>query len=298
MRIFVTGSTGFIGSAVVRELLDRGHTVIGLARSESSVQSLEKAGASVQEGSLEDVDSLKRGAASADAVIHIAFVHDLSNFDTGAETDRQAIETIGETLVGSHRPFVVTSGVPMGTPGQVVTENNDDFEPIGPHRFSEATALPFAKRDVRVSIVRPSRFVHGEGDHGFVPLFIDIARKKGVSAYIGDGSSRCHAAHRLDTAHLFCLAVEKATAGSRYQAVGDEGIPFREIAEAIAKRLRIPAVSIPAEEAMNHFGFMGLIAGADNPASSEITQKTLGWCPAHLSLLQDLEADFYFAFNQ
>jgi nucleoside-diphosphate-sugar epimerase len=298
MRIFVTGSTGFIGSAVVRELLDAGHTVIGLARSKSSAQLLERAGAAVQEGSLEDVDSLKRGADSADAVIHTAFVHDLSNFDTGAETDRLAIETIGETLAGSHRPFVVTSGVPMGIPGQVVTENND-FDPIGPHRFTETAALPYAKRGVLVSVARPPRLVHGEGDmHAFVPLFIGIARKKGVSAYIEDGSSRCHAAHRLDVAHLFRLAVEQATAGSRYQAVDDEGIPFREIAEAIGRRLHIPAVSIPAEEAINHFGFMGRIAGTDNPASSEITRKTLGWHPKHPALLQDLEADFYFTFNQ
>ncbi|MDR0718106.1 MAG: SDR family oxidoreductase [Treponema sp.] len=297
MRIFVTGSTGFIGSAVVRELLDAGHTVIGLARSKSSAQLLEKMGAAVQEGSLEDVDSLKRGADSADAVIHIAFAHNLSDFDAGAETDRRAIETIGETLAGSHRPFVVTSGVPVGTPGQVVTENTG-FDPIGPHRLSETAALPYAKRDVLVSVVRPSRLVHGEGDmHAFVPLFIDIARKKGVSAYIGDGSNRCHAVHRLDVANLFCLAVERATAGSRYQAVDDGEITFREIAEAIGKRLHIPVVSISPEEAMNHFGFLGLIAGTDNPASSEITRKTLGWHPAHPSLLQDLEADFYFTFS-
>jgi nucleoside-diphosphate-sugar epimerase len=297
MRIFVTGSTGFIGSAVVRELLDAGHTVIGLARSKSSAQLLGKAGAAVQEGSLEDIDSLKRGAASADAVIHTAFVHDLSDFDKGAEIDKRAIEIIGETLAGSHRPFVVTSGVPMGTPGQVVTENND-FDPVGPHRFSEAAAFHYAKRDILVSVVRPPRLVHGEGDlHAFVSIFIDIARKKGVSAYTGDGSNRCHAAHRLDVAHLFRLAVENATAGSRYQAVDDGEIKFREIAEAIGRRLHIPAVSIPAEEAMNHFGFLGRIAGTDNPASNEITRKTLGWHPTHPSLLQDLEADFYFIFG-
>jgi nucleoside-diphosphate-sugar epimerase len=293
MRIFVTGSTGFIGTAVVRELLDTGHEVIGLARSKTSAQSLEKAGAAVQEGSLEDIDSLRRGADSADAVIHTAFVHDFSNFGAAVETDRRAIETIGETIAGSSRPFVVTSGVPVGKYGQVVTEN-DDSDPAIFLRLSEAAALPYAKRDVRVSIVRPSRFVHGQGDtHGFVPQLIGIARNKGVAAYIGDGSNRCHAVHILDVAHLFCLAVEKATAGSRYQAVGDEGIPFREIAEAIGKLLHIPTVSITAEEAMNHFGFLGQIVGMDNPASSAITQKTLGWHPTHPSLLQDLEADFY-----
>jgi nucleoside-diphosphate-sugar epimerase len=294
MRIFVTGSTGFIGSAVVRELLDSGHTVIGLARSKSSAQSLEKAGAAIHEGSLEDVDSLRRGADAADAVIHTAFVHDFSNFGAAVETDRRAIETIGDTLAGSHRPFVVTSGVPVGKYGQVVTENDDSDPAVFP-RLSEAAALPYAKRDVRVSIVRPSRFVHGEGDtHGFVPQLIGIARNKGVAAYIGDGSSRCQAVHRLDTAHLFCLAVEKGTAGSRYQAVGDGGIPFRAIAEAIGRRLHIPAVSLSAEEAANHFGFLGQIAGTDNPASSEITQKALGWHPTHPSLLQDLETDYYF----
>lgn len=298
MLVFVTGGTGFIGSVVVRELLDTGHEVIGLARSKSSAQLLEKAGASVQEGSLEDVGSLKHGADSADAVIHTAFVHDFSNFGAAVETDRLAIETIGETLAGSNRPFVVTSGVPLGKYGQVMTENDDSDPAVFP-RLSETAALPYAKRGVLVSVVRPSRFVYGEGDvHGFIPQLIDIARKKGVSAYIGDGSNRCQAVHRLDAAHLFCLAVEKATAGARYQAVGDGGIPFRTIAGAIAKRLNIPAVSITAEEAVNHFGFLGQIAEMDNPASSEITQKTLGWRPIHSSLLQDLEADYYFTFGR
>jgi nucleoside-diphosphate-sugar epimerase len=294
MRIFVTGGTGFIGSAVVRELLDTGHEVIGLARSKLSAEFLKKEGAAIQEGSLEDIDSLKHGADSADAVIHIAFVHDFSNFGAAVETDRRAIETIGETLAGSNRPFVVTSGVPIGKPGHVVTEN-DDSDPAAFPRLSEAAALPYAKRDVLVSIVRPSRLVHGQGDlHGFIPQLISIAQKKGVSAYIGDGSSRCQAVHRLDAAHLFCLAVEKASAGSRYQAVGDGGIVFRDIAGAIGTRLSIPTVSISKEEAADHFGFLGQIVGMDNPASSEITQKTLGWHPSHPSLLRDLEADYYF----
>jgi nucleoside-diphosphate-sugar epimerase len=294
MRIFITGGTGFIGSAVVRELLNTGHEVIGLARSKSSAELLKKAGAAVHEGSLEDLDSLKRGAGSADAVIHTAFIHDFSNFGAAVETDRQAIEAIGETLAGSNRSFVVTSGVPVGKPGHVVTEDDDSDPSVFP-RLSEAAALPYAKRGVLVSIVRPSRLVHGEGDiHGFVPQLIAIARKKGVSAYIGDGSNRCQAVHRLDAAHLFCLAVKKAAAGFRYQAVGDGGIAFRDIAGAIGKRLNIPAVSISAEEAVNHFGFLGRIIGMDNPASSEITRNTLGWHPAHPPLLQDLDADYYF----
>jgi nucleoside-diphosphate-sugar epimerase len=295
MRIFVTGGTGFIGSVVVRELLDKGHEVIGLARSKSSEQLLVKAGASIYEGSLEDIDSLKRGADSADAAIHIAFIHNFSDFFAAVEADRLAIEAIGETLVGSNRPFIVTSGVPTGKDGQVITEN-DNSDPAAFPRLSEAAALPFAKREVLVSIVRPSRLVHGEGDaHGFVPQLIDIARKKGISAYIGDGLNRCQAVHRLDVAHLFCLVLEKSkAAGSRYQAVGEGGIAFRDIAERIGSRLNIPAVSISAEEAINHFGFLGQIVGMDNPASSEITQKTLGWNPAHPSLLQDLASDYYF----
>ena len=295
MRIFVTGGTGFIGSVVARELIDRGHEVIGLARSESSCKILEKLGASVFEGSLEDLDSLHRGADISDAVIHMAFIHVFSNFGAAIETDRRAIETIGETLAGSNRHFIITSGVLTGKDGQVTTEN-DDSDPAAFPRLSETAALPFVKRDVRVSVVRPARFVHGEGDtHGFIPQLIDIARKRGISAYIGNGLYRCHAAHRLDVAHLFCLAVERGTAGARYQAVGDTGIAFRDIAGMIGQRLSIPSVSIPAEDAMSHFGFLGQIVGADNPASSEITRETLGWQPAHPSLLQDLSSDFYFA---
>ncbi|MDR1616916.1 MAG: SDR family oxidoreductase [Syntrophomonadaceae bacterium] len=295
MRIFVTGSTGFIGSAVVRELLDTGHAVTGLARSESSAQWLKKTGAAIHAGSLEDIDSLKRGADSADAVIHIAFAHNFSDFGAAVETDRRAIEALGEALAGSGRPFIVTSGVPAGKNGHTVTESDDSDPALFP-RLSEAAALPFAKRGVRVSVIRPSRLVHGEGDtHGFIPQFIDIARKTGVSAYAGNGRNRCQAAHRLDVAHLFCLALEKGVAGARYQAVADAGIAFRAIAEAIGGGLNIPVISIPAEEAVNHFGFPGQIMGIDNPASSEITQKTLGWHPTHPSLLQDLSSDCYFA---
>jgi nucleoside-diphosphate-sugar epimerase len=295
LRVFITGGTGFIGSAVVQELLKAGHEVVGLARSESSAQALKSAGASVLEGSLEDLESIKRGAASADAVIHIAFVHNITDFLAGITTDKLVIEAIGETLSGTNRPFVVTSGVPLGDNGQLVTE---EFH-ADPRRFprlSEVAALPFAERGVRVSIVRPSRLVHGEGDkRGFIPMLIGIARKSGKSAYIGSGESRVQAVHRLDVATLFRLAIEKGTAGSKYQGVGDGGVTFRSIAEAIAKGLNIPAVSIPAEEALNHFGFMGRIFGTDNPASSEATQEALGWKPTHPSLLEDLAKDFYFA---
>lgn len=295
MRIFITSGTGFIGSAVVDELIGAGHEVIGLVRSESSVQRLRNAGVTVINGSLEDIDSLKRGADSADAVIHTAYIHDFSNIGAAVETDKRAIEAIGETLVGSNRPFIVTSGVPVGKNGQVMTEDDVPDPSVFP-RLSEAAALPFAARDVRVSIVRPSRLVHGEWDEpsGFITLFIHIARKNGVSAYIGNGDSRCQAVHRLDTAHLYRLAVEKGEAGARYQAVADEGIPFRAIAEAIAAKLNIPAVSISAEKAAEHFGFLAMFAGTDNPASSEKTRKLLGWQPVHPTLLQDLASDFYF----
>jgi nucleoside-diphosphate-sugar epimerase len=231
----------------------------------------------------------------ADAVIHAAFVHNFADFGAAVETDRRAIEAIGETLTGSNRPFIVTFGVPTGKDGQVITED-DDSDPAAFPRISEAAALPFAKRGVRVSSVRPSRLVHGEGDsHGFIPRLIDIARKKGISAYIGNGQNRCQAVHRLDVAHLFRLALEKGTAGARYQAVADGGIAFRHIAEAIGRRLNLPAVSISLEEAVSHFGFLGQIVGLDNPASSEITQKALCWHPTHPSLLQDLASDWYFA---
>ena len=295
MRVFITGGTGFIGSAVVNELIGSGHEVIGLARSNSSAQWLEKAGATVINGSLENIDSLKRGAGSADAVIHTAYIHDFSNIGAAGETDRRAIEAIGETLAGSNRPFIVTSGIPVGKDGQVITEDDDSDPKIFP-RLSEAAALPFAARGVRVSAVRPSRLVHGEGDkHGFTARFVDIARKNGTAAYIGNGNKRCQAVHRLDVAYLFRLALEKGAVGARYHAVADEGITFREIAEAIARRLNIPAVSISMEKAAEHFGFLAPIVGMDNPASSEKTQVSLGWQPVHPTLLQDLASDIYFA---
>ncbi|MFP3153515.1 SDR family oxidoreductase [Lachnospiraceae bacterium ZAX-1] len=294
MRLFITGGTGFIGSAVVKELLESGYEVVGLARFESAAQILRKAGALVFEGSLEDVDSLKRGAELADAVIHTAFIHNFADFGAAVEIDRQAIEAIGEVLSGSNRPFIVTSGVPTGENGQIVTEDTDSI-PMRFPRLSEAAALPFAERGVRVSIVRPSRFVHGKANHGFITRLIEIARESGQSAYVGTGENCIHAAHYLDVATLFRLALEKGTAGARYQAVSDSGIEFRKVAEVIAEKLNIPAVSIPNDEAMSRFGFLGGIISADNPASSVITQNTLDWQPTHPSILEDLTNDFYYA---
>ena len=231
MRIFVTGATGFIGSAVVRELIDAGHRVVGLARSDKSAAALTAAGADVHRGALGDLDSLRSGAAAADGVIHLAFIHDFSDFAAAAETDRLAIEAIGAALEGSGKPFVVTTGTLTLAPGRLSTEE-DAAMPIA-HRRSEDAALGMVKRGVRSSVVRLSPSVHGPGDYGFIPNLIDIARTKGVSAYIGDGSNRWPAVHRLDAARLFRMAVEGAPAGSRLHAVGDEGVPHRDITDVI-----------------------------------------------------------------
>jgi nucleoside-diphosphate-sugar epimerase len=297
MRVFVTGATGFIGSAVVRELLGAGHQVVGLARSDEAATSLTAAGADVHRGSLQDPDSLRSGAAASDGVIHTAYIHDFS--ETGdpaaaARTDGRAIETIGEALAGSDRPFVVAAGLVLATPGRRSTEEDD--APDNPEfpRVSEPVALSFAGRGVRVSVMRLPSSVHGEGDHGFVPALIGIARAKGVSAYVGDGSNRWPAVHRLDAASLFRLALEKAPVGARLHAVGDEGVPFRDIAEVIGRHLNMPVVSLSREEADGHFGLLGLFASIDRPASSTLTQQRSGWHPVHTGLIADLDEGHYF----
>ena len=266
MRVFITGSTGFIGSEVVKELLSAKHEVIGLARSEKSVGKLRIVGASVINGSLEDSDSLIRGAKQADAVIHCGFVHNFNDFNAAVQTDKQAIETIGNALVGTNKPFIVTSGVPSSVNGHIVTEN--DEEDTKHPRLSEQSALPFAEKDVRVSLMRPSRIVHGNGNFGFISMIAGIAKEKGVSAYVGDGSNNVHAVHVLDLAKLYLLALEKGENGIKYQGVGDFAVPYIEIAELIGKKLNVPVASITAGEVMTHFGFLGQVVGADNPASS------------------------------
>ena len=293
MRVFVTGASGHIGSLVAPELLEAGHQVVGLARSDTSAAALSAAGAEVHRGSLDDLDSLRRGAAAADGVIHLAFIHDFSDYAGAAQTDRRAIETLGEALAGSNRPFVVTSGTGGLLPGRVVTEE-DTPSPRLP-RDSEAAALPFTERGVRTSIVRLAPSVHGPADlHGFVPRLIGIAREKGVSAYVGDGSNRWPAVHELDATHLYRLALEAAPAGSRLHGVGDEGVPFREIAEAIGRHLHLPVASVSQEEAAAYFGWLGALVSLDIPASSALTQERFGWRPAHPGLLADLEAGHYF----
>jgi nucleoside-diphosphate-sugar epimerase len=292
MRVFVTGATGFIGSAVVRELIDAGHEVLGLARSDAGAAALMAVGAEAHHGNLEDLDSLRSGAAASDGVVHTAFIHDFSDYAAAADTDRRAIEAIGETLAGTDRPLVVASGMAVQTPGRLITEE-DAVDPNFP-RASEQTALPLAAHGVRVSVLRLPPSVHGKGDHGFVPHLISTARAKGVSAYPGDGSNRWPAVHRLDAAQLFRLALENASAGARLHAVGDEGIAVRDIAEVIGRHLGLPVSSIAAEQAFDHFGFIGGIFSMDIAASSALTQAQLDWCPSHPGLIADLEEGHYF----
>jgi nucleoside-diphosphate-sugar epimerase len=293
MRVFVTGASGFIGSAVVTELVGAGHEVIGLARSDSSARAVEAAGAQVHRGDLEDLDSLRTGAQTADGVIHLAFNHDFTDYSGAAETDRRAIDALGEVLVGSDRPFVVTSGLAGFALGRTMTED-DAASPDSP-RFSELAALAFASRGVRVSVLRLPPSVHGEGDHGFVPRLIDIAREKGVAAYPGDGANRWPAVHRLDAAHLFRLALEAAPAGARLHAIGDEGVPVREIAGAIGRHLGLPVTGVAPEHAVDHFGWLGVFFSLDVPASSALTRERLGWRPMHQGLLDDLDQGHYFS---
>src|SRR5438309_8766565 len=293
MRVFVTGATGFIGSSIVRELIDAGHQVLGLARSDAAAGILVAAGATTHRGSLEDLESLRSGAAAADAVIHTAFIHDFSNYGPAAEADRRAIETLGRALAGSDRPLIVTSGTLLAQrQGSLATEEgapNPNFP-----RKSEEAVLTLAALGVRASVLRLPPSVHGSGDHGFVPQLISIAREKGVSAFIGDGLNRWPAVHRLDAAHLYRLVLEKGSAGATYHGVADEGVPTREIAEAIGRGLNVPVVSKSHEAAADHFGWIARFFGIDGPASSAQTQERLGWRPVQPGLIADLDAEHYF----
>ncbi|HEY4386973.1 MAG TPA: SDR family oxidoreductase [Ktedonobacteraceae bacterium] len=301
MKVFVTGATGFIGSAIVRELIEAGHEVLGLARTDAAAASLTAVGAQVHRGTLVDLDSLGSGAAAADGVIHAAFMTEAlaggpSAFVEAGQAELRAIEAIGAVLAGSGRPFVVTSVGPVL--GRLLTEEDtrDTSSAAATHvPRNPEVALELSARDVRVSVVRLPPSVHGEGDHGFVPVLIGIARAKGASAYPGDGSNRWPAVHRLDAAHLFCLALEKAPAGSVLHAVADEGVPVREIAGVIGRHLGVPNVSLPVEEAGDHFGWIGNFFGSmDYPISSALTRERLGWHPVQPSLLEDLDQDHYF----
>jgi len=293
MRVFVTGASGFIGSAVVPELLSAGHRVLGLARSETSAKALATAGAEVLRGDLNEPRSLEAGAAESDGVVHLGFIHDFSNFEASIRTDRRAIETMGEVLAGSGRPLVFASGVVGLVPGQVATEEVPFDAKAHPRAANAVVALGLAARGVRVSGVRLAPTVHGPGDHGFVKVLVDIARQKGVSGYIGEGNNRWPGVHRLDAGSLFRLALEKASPGSVVHGVADEGVPTRTIAEIIGRKLGLPVASIPPESADAHFGWLGRFFAMDQPASSALTRARMGWNPTHPGLVEDLEAGHY-----
>lgn len=298
MRIFVTGATGFVGSAIVKELLDAGHQVLGLTRSDVGARWLGAAGAEVYHGSLEDLESLRSGAAASDAVIHTAFIHDFSNFAKNCEIDKRAIETLGSALEGSERPLIVTSGLATVAQGRMPTEEDAPVPPSAVYpRSSEATGEKLLARGVRVSTVRLPQ-VHDTRKAGLVTYAIAVAREKGISAYVGEGLNRWAAVHVLDAAHLYRLAIEKQEAGARYHAVAEEGVPAREIAEAIGRGLEIPVVSKSPEEAAAHFGWLAPFIGRDLTGSSAQTQRLLGWHPTGPGLITDLDRAYYFVAQQ
>lgn len=292
MRVFVTGASGWVGSAVTAELIAAGHEVVGLARSDASADAITAAGATVQRGDIADLDSLRAGAGGADGVIHTAFIHDFTAHADAAAVDFAAVQLFGDVLEGSDRPLVIASGI-LGAVS-IETDRPDPATSWSPRLLTEQTLLGFAERGVRSSAVRLAPTVHGDGDHGFIAALIGIDRKKGNSGYIGDGTTRWPAVHRLDAAHLFCLALEKAPAGSVLHAIDDEGIPLREIAEVIGRHLDVPVVSVAPEDAVEHFDWLGRFLSIDSPASSAITREQFGWTPTHPGLIADLELGHYF----
>jgi nucleoside-diphosphate-sugar epimerase len=306
MRVFVTGASGWIGSAVVPELIGAGHQVVGLARSNASAAAVAGAGAEVQRGTLDDLDTLRRAAAASDGVIHLAFKHDTAfsgGFQDAADADRRAVEVLGEVLAGSDRPFVIASGVLGLAPGGVRTERDGHAsDPVvgtlssGPRtRWATAElALSLASRGVRSSVVRLAPTNHGDGDHGFLATLVGVARERGTSGHVGDGTNHWPAVHRLDSAHLFRLALERAPAGSTLHAVADEGVPIRKVAEVIGRHLDLPVISVAAEDAAEHFGWLGAFIGADCTASSALTRELLAWQPIQPGLIEDLDQGHYF----
>ncbi|MGC5005344.1 SDR family oxidoreductase [Streptomyces sp. NBC_00353] len=307
MRVFITGASGWIGSAVVPELIGAGHQVVGLARSDASAAALAEAGAEVRRGTLDDLDTLRSAAADADGVIHLAFKHDIAfsgGFEDAAEADRRAIDTFGEVLAGTDRPFLIASGTLGLAPGRVATEQDGQVSgPVGAHlaggpakRLANAhMTVALADHGIRSSVVRLPPTVHGDGDHGFLATVVAIAREKGVSGYIRDGANRWPAVHRSDAAHLFRLALESAPAGSTLHAVADEGVPIRTVAEVIGRHLGLPVASVSPDDAPGHFSWLAGFLGMDSPASSARTRELLGWQPTQSGLIDDLDKGHYFA---
>jgi len=295
MRIFVTGASGFVGSAIVRELLDAGHGVSGLARTDDAAEKLVKAGAEVHRGDLNDLKSITDGAVQCDAVIHTAFNHDFSRFKANCEDDRKVILALGEALAGSGKPLVVTSGVGLLNYGRTVTEDDvPGSSDTVPRAASEEATKAVAAQGVNAYIVRLPPTVHGAGDHGFVPMIMDMAKQKGRSVYMDEGNNRWPAVHRLDAAVLYRLIVEKQPAQKVFHAVAEEGVPFRQIATAIGNGLGLPTESVDAAGAEAHFGWFKHFASFDCPASGELTRHTLGWEPVQPGLMDDLVPDVYF----
>jgi nucleoside-diphosphate-sugar epimerase len=295
MRIFVTGATGFVGSAVVADLIAAGHQVLGLARSDAAATALRAAGAEVHHGDLEDTNSLQQGAAATDGVIHTGFIHDFARFRQVCEIDGRAIAALGSVLAGTDKLMIVTAGVALLASGRLATEQDAGPAPSDAYpRMSEQAAAAAAAQGARVSVVRLAPSVHGDGDHGFVPMLINIARETGVSAYIGEGTNRWAAVPRRDAASLFRLALEKSMAGTNYHGIAEEGIAFREIAEAIGRGLNLPVASIAPDKAADHFGWFTGFAGLDCAASSALTRAQLGWQPTQAGLIHDLDQGRYF----
>jgi nucleoside-diphosphate-sugar epimerase len=295
MRVFVTGAAGFIGSATTQELIAHGHQVLGLARSDANAEALKAAGAEVHRGSLEDLDSLRKGAKETDGTIHLAFIHDFSKFAENGQIDKRAIEAMGDVLEGTNKPFIVTSGTGLVASGVMITEDMRREASAHVPRVSEQTGLAYASRGVRAMVMRLPQ-VHGvKGKAGLISYLLEGARQKGAAAYIGDGNQRWAAAHRLDVARLYRLALEKGAVDTVYHAVGEEGVPMRQIIEVIGRALNVPVISIKQEDAATYYGPLAMFAGLDMPASSALTQQRLGWKPTQIGLIAEIGQPGYFA---